>query len=225
MRSRLARLWNALCANRPLAFTVGGVTFVSLRGFSASGYQRSNQPGFCWSCHEMRYHYNSWRASSHKGVNCEECHAIPGVWGMMRTKFGGLKQVAVHLKEGQRTYGSLVVQAHVPDENCLQCHAEVLEVITYHSLTITHRKHWDRGVHCTTCHAKVVHGDRPEVKNTPKMTVCYRCHDGNCDNCHRTARTTRSGSARTGSGRGTANSVRPVIRLLRRRQFVVSHAA
>jgi len=143
---------------------------------------------FCMSCHEMGAHYENWRVSSHKDVGCEECHIMPGFANMLRSKMSAARQVRKHVKGD--TQGS-AIQAHVPDANCRKCHPETRDLVVYHGLKITHKQHWDRGIECTVCHSRVVHGPNAAIKNTPRMSTCFQCHDGkkapnNCGLCHET---------------------------------------
>ena len=152
------------------------------------GFQESNRPGFCRSCHEMEYHYRTWRASSHHEVPCEECHMRPGFWGMVRTKMHGAYLVAIHVKD-KPSEAQIPLVAEVPDEVCLKCHEQTPAEVRYHLIRMTHQRHLERGMACADCHANVVHGGRAPYKNTPSMDSCYRCHDGkqapnNCGLCH-----------------------------------------
>lgn len=141
---------------------------------------------FCGSCHEMREHFRTWEVSSHKDVKCIKCHISPGVVSMVKRKMAGLRELYVHFTE-EKTFEE--IRGHVPDRNCTRCHEETEDLIVYHSLKITHKSHWDRGIDCVTCHSLVVHGPRAEYKNTPSMETCYTCHDGeqapnDCSTCH-----------------------------------------
>lgn len=165
---------------------------VVLIGALAYGYQRSNQPLLCYSCHEMREEYRTWSQSSHKAVNCEECHTHPSLKGMVKAKFKGVQRVVEHMKTVEGTFQAAGLMAKVEDVNCLQCHRDIREKeeLHYHSLRITHRKHLARGYHCTQCHANLVHGGNAPWKNTPTMESCFKCHDGKqapntCGLCHK----------------------------------------
>lgn len=186
-----------------LGLLLVGLGVVVLLPVSGAVVVATNQPIFCSSCHEMGLHYATWRQSSHRSVACEECHLVPGVVNMVKMKLNALRQVREHATgEVQAS----AIQGHVSDENCKRCHSQTPALVTYHGLKITHRAHWNMGVGCTYCHARVVHGPkwlyegvtsggreerggepraRERVKTaataakfTPTMEVCYRCHDG-----------------------------------------------
>jgi nitrate/TMAO reductase-like tetraheme cytochrome c subunit len=188
---RSVPLWALLAIGMPVVLFAGGSAVVL-----------SNQPIFCTSCHEMDLHYATWRQSAHRNVGCEECHVVPGTLNMFKRKINALRLVKRHAAGEVK---ASVIQGHVPDANCKRCHPQTPELITYHGLKITHRKHWEMGEKCTYCHDRVVHGPKwlytgvsstqkiQEVstpyKFTPTMEGCYRCHDGKkapntCSTCH-----------------------------------------
>jgi nitrate/TMAO reductase-like tetraheme cytochrome c subunit len=162
----------------------------------------TNQPIFCTSCHEMSLHYATWRQSAHRDVGCEDCHVVPGMLNMFKSKINALRLVKEHAAGDVR---ATAIQGHVRDANCKRCHPQTHDLITYHDLKITHKAHWEMGVSCTYCHDRVVHGpkwlytgvgkservntDVTAYKFTPTMEGCYRCHDGKkapntCSTCH-----------------------------------------
>jgi nitrate/TMAO reductase-like tetraheme cytochrome c subunit len=145
---------------------------------------------FCGACHEMREHYYTWKVSAHKDVKCVDCHISPGIDNMVKTKIKALEEVYVHFTK-DKSFEEIKtgIKAHVPDENCKKCHQDTRNLVVYHSLKITHKDHWNRGINCIVCHSRVVHGSRAEYKNTPTMATCRTCHDGKkapeeCSTCH-----------------------------------------
>src|SRR5690349_11405389 len=63
-----------------------------------TGIASTNRSVFCITCHEMNVHYNTWKVSSHKGVECEQCHISPGVVSMAKSKIAAMRQVYHHVK-------------------------------------------------------------------------------------------------------------------------------
>jgi nitrate/TMAO reductase-like tetraheme cytochrome c subunit len=191
-------LWLLLLIVMPLLLVGGG-----------AGVIYTNQPIFCTSCHEMDLHYDTWSRSSHRGVSCEQCHVMPGMANMLRSKINAIRLVRRHAAGDVTT---TAIQGHVPDQNCKRCHPQTPELVTYHNLKITHKAHWKMGIKCTFCHDRVVHGPKwlytgltSENKKvatfittaytyTPTMERCYTCHDGKrapntCSTCHITLAT------------------------------------
>jgi len=80
------------------------------------------QPGFCASCHEIREHYDRWLTSgaAHHSSNCIECHAGPGLAGIVGGQFRGARHVVRHVT---RTYAT-PLSADVPRSWCGACHRE-----------------------------------------------------------------------------------------------------
>lgn len=179
----------------------------------------TNHPEFCASCHTVRPSVESWKTSSHKDVSCVACHVRPGLQGFLEDKvYAGLKDVAI------TWFGTPTephdLQAHVDSDVCLGCHRAILRVsevsmrdlskpVRDVGLIMSHRKHMEafekrrQGEGCTTCHARVVHGnpvkgypiviprghvkldmqphypDHPEGSAlwTSSLADCVRCHD------------------------------------------------
>jgi len=158
---------------------------VALLGLTVAAHETS-RPLFCLSCHEMGLPVTTWRVSSHKDVACAQCHIMPGTINMFKSKVTAMRQVYLHMRGGVE---SSAIRAHVPDRNCKACHPQTRDLIVYHDLQITHKRHWDRGIECTRCHDRVVHGPNAAFKNTPSMNTCFECHDGkqarnDCSVCH-----------------------------------------
>jgi nitrate/TMAO reductase-like tetraheme cytochrome c subunit len=147
--------------------------------------RETNRPTFCYSCHEMDRYYDSWKNSPHKELQCVDCHISPGTENMVIHKAKSIKQIYMHfrgVKPGD-------IKGHVPDINCTRCHKESKELVVYHSLKITHKKHLTMGLKCVSCHTNVVHGSESDFLHAPPMATCITCHDGKkasnkCSICH-----------------------------------------
>jgi nitrate/TMAO reductase-like tetraheme cytochrome c subunit len=166
------------------------IGLVLVVAFSVATIEFTGQNFFCGSCHEMTEHYRTWKVSAHKEVDCIDCHISPGIINMVKTKVAALREVYVHIAE-DKGFEEIKegIKVRVPDENCKECHKDTQNLIVYHSLKITHKDHWERGISCVECHSRVVHGPRAEYKNTPSMETCRTCHDGEkapdeCGTCH-----------------------------------------
>jgi len=164
--------------------------FVLFIALLAGTMEFTAQNFFCGACHEMREHYYTWKASAHKDVKCVDCHISPGIVNMVKTKVSALEEVYVHFTK-DKSFEEIKtgIKAHVPDGNCKKCHTDTPNLIVYHTLKVTHKNHWNRGINCIVCHSRVVHGPRAAYKNTPTMETCRECHDGKkapdaCSTCH-----------------------------------------
>ncbi len=198
---------------------IGVVLLVVILG-GAAAIPLTNQPTFCASCHTIRPAYDSWRQSTHQQVTCVDCHVRPGLSGFLHDKvLAGLEDVAITLMGTPTEPHNL--QSQVASSVCLGCHQAILRVtevasrdlpapVRHVGLLMNHREHMEafaargNGEGCTTCHARVVHGQ--PVKGYPiviprghvsldeqsyepplppdsklwaaSMADCLRCHDG-----------------------------------------------
>ncbi len=203
---------------KSLTFLVLAAVGLALAG--AAAIPLTNHPEFCASCHTIRPSVDSWKLSSHKDVTCVDCHVRPGFTGFIEDKvLAGLGDVAITWFGTPTEPHNL--QAQVGSSVCIGCHRAVLRVsevsirdlpspVSDTGLIMSHRKHMEafdkrgQGEGCTTCHARVVHGqpvkgypiviprghvkldmkphypDYPEESTLWKASLhdCMRCHDG-----------------------------------------------
>jgi len=144
----------------------------------------SHRPILCRSCHEMRAHLGLWGMWSHKDVTCDECHDMPGWTWMVKVRLG-----AANAEQPAAEGDPSKAHGRVRDSSCKKCHRVTRDVIVYHGLKITHKKHLERDIGCLVCHSRVVYPPRSDTRNVPTMQVCFTCHDGRtaphaCGTCH-----------------------------------------
>ena len=119
--------------------------------FGVVGYAYADSPQFCGSCHSMTEPHASWQASTHKQLNCTECHLphqnlvvkliTKGQTGMHDTYHEVLRDYPAAMKVS--THGKEIIE-----ENCLRCHQSTVE----NTAMIA------GGQDCTKCHRGLVHG-------------------------------------------------------------------
>ena len=146
-------------------------------------------PHQCASCHEMRPYYDSWQASSHREAakNCLDCHAKPGVLGVLVFEAGFYRMLAGHFAGTP----VLTTAANAPAvASCTRsgCHSLNRETSTSGDVKINHRLHVTQAkIPCTRCHPGAVHtGVNGRVK-LPPMKLCKGCHADKmqqCSYCH-----------------------------------------
>lgn len=205
--------------HKSLTFLVLAAVGVAVAG--AAAIPLTNHPEFCASCHTIRPSVDSWKRSSHKDVTCVDCHVRPGFVGFIEDKvLAGLGDVAITWFGTPTEPHNL--HAQVASSVCIGCHRAVLRVsevsirdlpapVSNTGLIMSHRKHMEafdkrgEGEGCTTCHARVVHGQpvkgypiviprghvkldmKPHEPDYPEGSIlwkssladCVRCHDGN----------------------------------------------
>lgn len=136
-------------------YTLGGVMVVAiaLLVLTRVGTAVSPRSGLCANCHEIQPVYEQWQASTHKGIDCLNCHTEPGLGGYAKANLSGVKNMLTHVGG---TY-DMPLAATVDNSSCLRCHPrETLpEVIPAGTLRVAHSKHDQQ--RCTDCHSQVVH--------------------------------------------------------------------
>ena len=115
----------------------------------------------CTRCHEIRQSYDVWRNSSHRGMDCKECH---GGLLTLDVSFhtGNLRRLSRHLRAGvperveirNRDVGRLM-------ERCQGCHREEFA-------------QWQSGPHSAT-YARIFL-DVTDNQKRRLMEDCLRCH-------------------------------------------------
>lgn len=160
--------WRGRIVVALLGAAVVGLTAVEVTG----------QPAFCNSCHIMNPYYDSWKRSTHAGVNCLDCHLQPGVTGYVRGKINGLAQAVDCIVGRVGTKPNAIIT----DASCLrsECHdvAELVpETRDCAGVRFAHEKHIDKIVDgikitCGTCHSHF-EGDEHFTVN---MNTCFTCH-------------------------------------------------
>lgn len=138
----------------------------------------TSQNWFCNSCHIMNPYYDSWKAGTHKDVDCVKCHISPGVDNFIAAKMNGLGQVVDDLLHRTSTKPS----ASVSELSCARsgCHSvEKLQKqqIDNGRFKFQHGKHLGTKhlgveISCGTCHAHVKGDQHFEVSTN----VCITCH-------------------------------------------------
>jgi nitrate/TMAO reductase-like tetraheme cytochrome c subunit len=178
---------------------------VFLFGF-AGFMEYTMEPDFCTSCHIMVPYYTAWHESTHKNVECIDCHFEPGLKNTIKGKWQASSMLVRYIT---RTYGSKP-HAQIEDASCLRsgCHATrvlqgqadwVYRKPNGASVTIRfdHKPHLGelrrgRQLRCTSCHSQIVQGEHITVT----LDTCYTCHFkglqharseevlGGCTGCH-----------------------------------------
>jgi hypothetical protein len=158
----------------------------------------TGQPGFCNSCHVMNPYYASWKASSHREVNCTECHFEPGFVGYVK----GKSVAPAHIANYALGRAATKPNATVKDASCLRSHCHDSEDhapgnVDFGPVKFPHDKHVGQVVDgmrisCGMCHNRIEGNEHFKVNRG----VCFTCHflrrDGSehnlvqtgCQGCH-----------------------------------------
>ena len=177
------------------AFSITSLSFLAIIIVAGGGFQLvTTQPGFCNSCHEMNFYYNSWQNSTHgtKAV-CFDCHSEPGLQGSIEEKVRGAGQVVAHFSGKYPVPIQIITR--VKNDQCLVCHPETRNIIDK-TIEAKHSLHMDRSVLCAECHNRLVHNQsgQPRVMTISKCDSCHNAHKNfkllgahatlNCEKCH-----------------------------------------
>lgn len=121
---------------------------LALAGF---GYAQAEKPAFCGSCHSMDQAYATWHMSTHKYIDCTECH-LPN--NNIAVKMVAKAQTGINdvYHEVMRDYPATIKVSNqgmrTVQDNCLRCHKATVEATGMGA----------GGQDCTKCHRGLVHG-------------------------------------------------------------------
>lgn len=167
-------------------------------------YHYSEKSEFCASCHEMKIHYDSFKASKHHNEhveNCHACHVGPGLKGYAHAKLSdGTHDSFMHAFQAY-TDGTFIEIAEdslqILNENCIRCHSEGftkdkshIEFATRSYKSGTHGTTHEK-LHCTDCHLGIVHphmpGDLFKAYAARKIKPFGVYEETDCLACHKLA--------------------------------------
>ncbi|MBW1991635.1 MAG: NapC/NirT family cytochrome c [Deltaproteobacteria bacterium] len=158
---------------KPLIYIVVGVV-LGFPLFSLTYYTmvRTSTPGFCASCHEIEFAYNTWRTSTHVNnsqgfvADCMDCH-LPAPQDTMNFFYAktlhGAKDVVKHLflTEYDHERNRQVAYATIKNAQCLKCHRNLIYLPYQRGAMLAHRTvlyprpGYEKS--CFDCHRNLVH--------------------------------------------------------------------
>jgi hypothetical protein len=121
---------------------------------TADFYYKSTRGEGCARCHEIRANLVSWRGSTHRGLNCSDCHVSSTRNNLHRvsTHFSGDIPEQIHLQ----TKDVLAMM-----QRCRSCHQQEFA-------------QWSSGAHSAT-YARIFTSKEHNHKRL-LMDDCFRCH-------------------------------------------------
>ena len=99
------------------------VNFVIVGTASYRGVAYMDSPSFCGTtCHVMQPEWNAYHVSNHAGVECSECHIVPGAAGFVHAKVNGTHQLLMVMMHRYPT--PIMADDKVPPAwtTCQNCH-------------------------------------------------------------------------------------------------------
>jgi cytochrome c-type protein NapC/trimethylamine-N-oxide reductase cytochrome c-type subunit TorC len=161
---------------RPVLYIVVGI-IVGFPVFSLSYYTmvRTSTPGFCASCHEIEFAFNTWKTSSHTNnahgfvADCMDCH-LPAPHDTFEFFFAktahGAKDILVHMLGGEYDHQKMRERAWatIKNDQCLKCHRNLLAIPDKRGAMLAHRTVLNPlpgyEKKCLDCHRNLVHNAR-----------------------------------------------------------------
>jgi cytochrome c-type protein NapC/trimethylamine-N-oxide reductase cytochrome c-type subunit TorC len=168
--------WKAFV--KPAVYIALGV-LIAFPLFSMTYYTmvRTSTPGFCSSCHEIHFAYNSWRTSTHVNnaqgfvADCMDCH-LPAPHDtfdfFFQKTFHGAKDVVLHfvLDEYDHMKNRRKAYASFKNDQCLKCHRNILYIPDKRGAMLAHRSVLyalpGSEKRCVDCHRDLVHNQREQ---------------------------------------------------------------
>jgi hypothetical protein len=141
-------------------------------------YKISEKPFFCGLCHNMKVYVDSWKASTHRNVECIKCHYKPGLKNHLKGKWQDGQLSLVYFVTGK---SPTKPHAEIDDASCLQkgCHkrADLKDDMVFKNVLFSHPRHIEqmrrqKQLRCTTCHSQIVQGAHMTVTDVE----CFICH-------------------------------------------------
>lgn len=183
-------------SRRAFAFVMSRRAFILLVSFiiallgAAGGIAFTCRPQFCSYCHEMKQHYKSWQASTHRNVNCISCHVEPGLYNLIKDKMtNGVKSLVLKMTGNYEKpiNADSSVAKEIENEVCDQCHT-AQKLTPSRGIIMDHEAHLKTKLTCAECHNRIAH----EIKGYEshlKEEFCLECHNGRvlsyeCSLCH-----------------------------------------
>ncbi len=164
--------------------------FIAFPLFSMTYYTmiRTSTPGFCATCHEIQFAYNTWKTSTHVNnsqgfvADCMDCHlpAPEDTYDFFYAKtVHGIKDVIAHFtldeydhqKNRQKAYASF------KNKQCQKCHRNILYIpdkrgaMLAHRAVVYARPGYEK--RCVDCHKNLVHNKR-ELYRYKQYQYSYR---------------------------------------------------
>lgn len=160
--------------------------------FSVAYYTmvRTSTPGFCASCHEIQFAFNTWKTSTHVNnaqgfvADCMDCHlpAPHDTVNFFYTKTAhGIKDIFVHFTRDMGEYDHALQRekayASFTNEQCQKCHRNILHIPDRRGAMLAHRDvlYARPGYEkkCVDCHKNLVHRKSP-VYDYKQYKLTYR---------------------------------------------------
>jgi cytochrome c nitrite reductase small subunit len=138
--------------NKKVIALIGVIAGIFLSLLAVKTMEYTDSPGFCKTCHNMESEYQTFTASTHSELSCNNCH-LPND-NIVRHLFFKGRAGMTHVYYNTFATSKIPNVIHASDrtkevinENCISCHKSTLT-------NVSHNAKDD----CTSCHRFVPHG-------------------------------------------------------------------
>ncbi|MGN0940502.1 MAG: cytochrome c3 family protein [Selenomonadaceae bacterium] len=143
-----------LVTEHTLKCVIGGfIVGVIACGAGAGMSALSGTPTFCGSCHSMKMEQATFAESSHKNLDCVECHLPHTSMAVYYVEKGRTGMVDMY-HEIMRDYPAKIKMSKsardTVNANCLRCHSQTMENVSNGPMG-TEKD-------CLKCHSRIAHG-------------------------------------------------------------------
>ncbi|KPK67657.1 hypothetical protein AMJ82_10155 [candidate division TA06 bacterium SM23_40] len=200
-RRRVLWIWGVIILVGALAaLVVVLVGVIAVGGVGLAGYAGMHmleQPITCTICHNMRPAVELWKASTHAGIICAECHSEPGPRGRFKgTVLAPIRETFLYVTGN---YGKKPMIADIRDESCMRTHCHKSRLlhgeVSFKGVVFDHSRHFEsllgvKRLQCASCHSDTV----AETHMATTGQTCFICHlrenaiadvPSGCPSCHR----------------------------------------
>ncbi|AGL02330.1 NapC/NirT family cytochrome c [Desulfoscipio gibsoniae] len=122
-------------------------------------YVYTSTPEFCAKCHYVKRYVVSWEKTSHKDVNCLQCHEPSGPLAKLHSKSRGLNY---YLMDKTGDFSDVMIKAaYINERNCFVCHIDLNkehpDTVKLDRAEFDHLKSTKNDESCLNCHRDVGH--------------------------------------------------------------------
>ena len=142
--------WKEFLKGNALKCLAGGfVIGLGFVGVASAMLHATGTPTFCGQCHSMKHEAATFAVSSHRNLDCVECHLPHDNSAHYLIEKGRTGMVDMY-HEVMRDYPERVELSvdsrKMVNQNCLRCHEKTMSYVD------------DRNDNCLKCHSRIAHG-------------------------------------------------------------------
>lgn len=147
--------WKSLLQNNALKILAGGfVGGILFCGVASAMIHATGTPTFCGQCHSMKHEAETFAMSSHRNLDCVECHLPHDNTAHYLIEKGRTGMVDMY-HEVVRDYPERIKltadSRMMVSQNCERCHTTTMSYVTEVGIG-------EQNQDCLKCHSRIAHG-------------------------------------------------------------------